>query len=92
MPKPVQTSRPCQFGPHRAIALARFGRAAECSIGSIACIGCIGKFIPKLIGLFQNGRCPFERLVKFYNFTEINRAIADSRRGSTVKPVLLMTQ
>ncbi|MGA2863974.1 MAG: NAD(P)-dependent alcohol dehydrogenase [Verrucomicrobiota bacterium] len=50
------------------------------------------KFIPKLIKLFQNGRFPFDRLVKFYNFTEINRAIADSKRGRTVKPVLLMTK
>jgi hypothetical protein len=39
-----------------------------------------------------NGRFPFNRLVKFYNFTEINRAIADSKRGHTVKPVRLMNQ
>ncbi len=48
------------------------------------------KFIPKLIKLFQNGRFPFDRLVKFYPFSEINRAIADSKRGRTVKPVLLI--
>ena len=50
------------------------------------------KFIPKLIRLHQRGRFPFERLVKFYEFTEINRAIADSKSGATVKPVLLISK
>ncbi|MGD0614909.1 MAG: NAD(P)-dependent alcohol dehydrogenase [Verrucomicrobiota bacterium] len=48
------------------------------------------KFIPKLIGLYQDGRFPFDRLVKFYAFAGINRAIADSKRGGTIKPVLLI--
>src|ERR1017187_7175833 len=42
------------------------------------------KFIPKLIRLYQSGRFPFDRLVKFYDFAWINRAIADSKRGTTV--------
>ena len=50
------------------------------------------KFIPKLIKFYQAGRFPFDRLVKFYAFTQINRAIADSKRGSTIKPVLLISQ
>ena len=49
------------------------------------------KFIPKLIKLRRSGRFPFERLVKFYAFTGINRAIADSKRGRTIKPVLLIS-
>jgi aryl-alcohol dehydrogenase len=49
------------------------------------------KFIPKLIRLYQDGRFPFDRLVKFYDFAKINRAIADSKRGTTVKPVLLIS-
>ena len=49
------------------------------------------KFIPKLIRLYQSGRFPFDRLVKFYDFAWINRAIADSKRGTTVKPVLLIS-
>ena len=28
--------------------------------------------------------------MKFYDFAKINRAIADSKRGSTIKPVLLI--
>jgi aryl-alcohol dehydrogenase len=34
------------------------------------------KFIPELIKLYQNGRFPFNRLVKFYDFTKISVAIA----------------
>ena len=45
-------------------------------------------FIPKLIELYQAGQFPFDRLVKFYDFTAINRAIADAKRGDTIKPVL----
>jgi aryl-alcohol dehydrogenase len=45
-------------------------------------------FIPHLIALYRRGLFPFDRLVKFYDFKHINRAMADSRRGSTIKPVL----
>jgi aryl-alcohol dehydrogenase len=48
------------------------------------------KFIPKLIKFYQDGRFPFNLLVRFYDFAKINQAIADSKRGSTVKPVLLI--
>jgi len=48
------------------------------------------KFIPKLIALYQAGQFPFDRLLKFYDFQEINRAMADARCGDTIKPVLLM--
>ena len=46
------------------------------------------KFIPMLIRLYQRGAFPFDRLVKYYPFRQINRAIADAKRGSTIKPVL----
>jgi len=47
-------------------------------------------FIPELIELYQAGHFPFDRLVKFYRFSEINLAMADAKRGDTVKPVLRM--
>ena len=50
------------------------------------------KFIPKLIDLYQSGEFPFNRLVKFYDFSEINRAIADAKRGDTIKPVVRMRE
>ena len=49
-------------------------------------------FIPKLIKLYQAGQFPFDRLVKFYDFGDINRAIADAKRGDTIKPVLRISE
>jgi aryl-alcohol dehydrogenase len=49
-------------------------------------------FIPKLIKLYQAGQFPFDRLIKFYNFSDINRAIADAKRGATIKPVLRISK
>ena len=45
-------------------------------------------FIPRMIQLYLAGQFPFDRLLKFYDFKEINQAIADARRGDTIKPVL----
>lgn len=47
-------------------------------------------FIPKLIKLYQSGRFPFDRLMKYYDFKDINRAMKDSLSGKTIKPVLCM--
>jgi aryl-alcohol dehydrogenase len=47
-------------------------------------------FIPQLIEHFTAGRFPFDRLIRFYDFEEINRAVADSLNGTTIKPVLRM--
>jgi len=49
------------------------------------------RFIPKLIQLYERGRFPFDRLLKFYEFAKISQAIADSKRGSIAKPVLLIS-
>jgi aryl-alcohol dehydrogenase len=45
-------------------------------------------FIPELIGLYRQGRFPFDRLVKFYSFDQVNQAMADSEAGVTIKPIL----
>ena len=49
------------------------------------------QFIPKLIRWYHQGRFPFDRLVKYYPFRQINRAIADAKCGTTIKPVLRMS-
>ncbi|MHB9074040.1 MAG: NAD(P)-dependent alcohol dehydrogenase [Desulfobaccales bacterium] len=49
-------------------------------------------FIPKLIELHRAGLFPFDRLIKFYDFSEINQAMADARRGGTIKPVLRISK
>ncbi len=45
-------------------------------------------FLPKLVELYQAGRFPFDRLVRYYDFEDINRAFDDTRSGKTIKPVL----
>jgi aryl-alcohol dehydrogenase len=45
-------------------------------------------FIPRLIALHRAGLFPFDRLIKFYPFAEINQAISDSESGVTIKPVI----
>jgi aryl-alcohol dehydrogenase len=47
-------------------------------------------FIPELIRLYQEGRFPFDKMIRFYPFEEINAAIADSESGITIKPVIKM--
>lgn len=45
-------------------------------------------FIPRLIDLYRQGRFPFDRLITFYPFDEINRAVQDMAQGRVIKPVL----
>jgi aryl-alcohol dehydrogenase len=47
-------------------------------------------FIPKLVGLWKDGKFPFDKLVTFYPFNEINKAIHDSHAGKTIKPIVKM--
>jgi aryl-alcohol dehydrogenase len=49
-------------------------------------------FIPKLIDLYRQGRFPFDKLVRFYPFSELNKAIADSESGIAIKPIVRMEQ
>lgn len=46
-------------------------------------------FIPELIEHCRAGRFPFDKLVKTYSLSEINRAISDQHDGVCVKAVLL---
>lgn len=47
-------------------------------------------FIPKLVEYYKAGKFPFDRLVKFYKFEEINQALEDSITGKTIKPIIRM--
>ena len=44
-------------------------------------------FIQELIEHYLHGRFPFDGLVRYYPFSEINRAIADSEAGRVIKPI-----
>ncbi len=45
-------------------------------------------FIPKLIELYRQGRFPFDRMITFYPFEDINKAVEDMEKGRVIKPVL----
>ncbi len=47
-------------------------------------------FIPKLIDYHQRGLFPFDKLIKFYNFEDINKAVEESHNGKCIKAVLRM--
>lgn len=49
-------------------------------------------FLPELIDYWQQGRFPFDRMIKTYPFDQIAEAFADLKSGSTIKPVLLVSE
>ncbi|MBQ9980313.1 MAG: NAD(P)-dependent alcohol dehydrogenase [Oscillospiraceae bacterium] len=49
-------------------------------------------FIPKLIELFKAGRFPYDKLIKFYDFADINTAAEQLHSGQAIKPVLIMPE
>ncbi len=51
-----------------------------------------GQLIPALVDLFQQGRFPFNRLVKYYELGEIEQALSDSQSGQVIKPILRMPE
>ena len=59
--------------------------------------GCIqgdapaGAFFPRLFAYWREGRLPVEKLIRYYPFEEVNRAVDDSLSGRTVKPVLRLS-
>jgi aryl-alcohol dehydrogenase len=47
-------------------------------------------FLEALMELQRQGRFPIEKLIRYYDFADVNQAIDDSDAGLTVKPVLRM--
>ena len=45
-------------------------------------------FIPQLIEMWRQGRFPFDRMIQFYDFADINEAVADALSGKVLKPIL----
>lgn len=46
-------------------------------------------FIPEMVRLHEEGRLPFDRMIKTFKLTEINEAIAAHERGECIKAVLI---
>jgi aryl-alcohol dehydrogenase len=85
------------LNPHGTVALLTGEEGMDLSegrrtLGIIEGDAVPQRFIPKLIRLYREGKFRFDRLVKFYDFGDINRAIADAKAGDTIKPVLRITK
>ncbi|BAK46453.1 Zn-dependent alcohol dehydrogenase, class III [Clostridium sp. SY8519] len=58
------------------------GLVEGCSIPKI--------FIPQLLDYYRKGMFPFDRLIRYYSFDEINQAFEDTKKGTVLKAVLCM--
>jgi aryl-alcohol dehydrogenase len=47
-----------------------------------------GLIIPNLIELYRQGRFPIDKMITFYPFDDINKAVEDMEKGRVIKPVL----
>ncbi|MBN6886425.1 aryl-alcohol dehydrogenase [Cytobacillus horneckiae] len=45
-------------------------------------------FIPQLVEYYKAGQFPFDKLITFYDFNEINAAFEASKTGEAIKPIL----
>jgi aryl-alcohol dehydrogenase len=48
------------------------------------------EFIPRLVDLMMEKKFPIGKMIKFYDFSDINLAAKESSAGITIKPVLRM--
>lgn len=48
------------------------------------------EFIPKLVRYYKEGRFPFDKLTKFFDFDQINEAFAASKNASVIKPIVVI--
>lgn len=59
-------------------------------IGVVGGGGQTPMFLEALMDLQLQGRFPVEKLMKTYDFADIDKAIDDSDDGRTIKPILKM--
>ncbi len=45
-------------------------------------------FIPKMVDYYKQGRFPFDKLCKIYDFADIEQAFQDSLDGKVIKPIV----
>ena len=73
-----------------SFAMTPFMSMSKCVRGIVEGGAVPDVLIPQLVALYQQGRFPFDKLCRFYDFAEINQALKDSEQGLTVKPILRM--
>lgn len=49
-------------------------------------------FIPDLIDLYRAGKFPFDELVTYYDFEDIEQAVEEQEAGEVVKPILQVSE
>ena len=59
-------------------------------VGVLGGGGRSGRLIPALVELYQQGRFPFDKLVRYYELDQVEEALADSKSGAVIKPILRM--
>ncbi|KAK4443551.1 geraniol dehydrogenase [Podospora aff. communis PSN243] len=47
------------------------------------------QMIPHLIGLWRQGKFPFDKLLTFFEFDELHQAVQGVKEGKVIKPVLI---
>lgn len=50
------------------------------------------EFIPVLVDLYRQGRFPFDELVTYYPFEEIETAVHEHESGEVIKPILRVSE
>jgi len=76
------------MGTEMSFTMNEFLGAGKGVIGMIEGEGVPQIFIPQLIELYKQGKFPFDKLIKFYDAKDINKAVEDSEKGVTLKPVI----
>ena len=46
--------------------------------------------IPKLIKLWRDGKFPFDELLSFFPFGDVDEALRQTKEGKVIKPVLVI--
>ena len=67
--------------------LVRFGRTL---IGVTEGYSNSKIFIPQLLNYYKNGQFPFDKMITFYDFEQIDQAFADTKAGKVLKAVVKM--
>jgi aryl-alcohol dehydrogenase len=57
-------------------------------VGILGGSGLSSQLIPTVMDLFAQGRFPFDRLVEFFDFADVEKALDASYAGTVVKPIL----
>jgi aryl-alcohol dehydrogenase len=48
------------------------------------------KFIPEMIELYRQGRFPIDKMMTYYDFKDINKAVEDLEKGKIIKGIVTM--